>query len=175
MTAEIVARLRSAVIDPLKKRFVERGEVIDLIALALVSGEHLFLYGPLGTAKSALIRHFAQMVRGNYFEYMLTCFSEPNEKFGPIDIVRLREGVVATATQGMLPEAEFVFLDELFNANSAILNNLLTVLNERIYRRGGETQRLGPVGSDPQLAAVRSRPASGRNLSSAPEQRSRTR
>jgi MoxR-like ATPase len=142
VTAEIVARLRDAVIDPLKERFVERGEVIDLIALALVAGEHLFLYGPPGTAKSALIRHFALMVKGSYFEYMLTRFSEPNEIFGPIDIVRLREGVVATVTQGMLPEAEFVFLDELFNANSAILNNLLTVLNERIYRRGAETHRL---------------------------------
>ena len=54
----------------------------------------------------------------------------------------LREGTVATVTTGMLPEAEFVFLDELFNANSAILNNLLTVLNERVYRRGAETHRL---------------------------------
>src|SRR5438876_16002 len=73
---------------------------------------------------------------------MLTRFSEPNEIFGPVDIVRLREGVVATVTTGMLPEAEFVFLDELFNANSAILNNLLTVLHERIYRRGLERHKL---------------------------------
>src|SRR5262249_22526476 len=102
----------------------------------------LFLLGPPGTAKSALIRHFAQAVRGRYFEYMLTRFSEPNEIFGPIDIVRLREGVVATVIAGMLSEAEFVFLDELFNANIAILNNLLTVLNERVYRRGLETHRL---------------------------------
>ena len=56
--------------------------------------------------------------------------------------MRLREGTVATVTTGMLPEAEFIFLDELFNANSAILNNLLTVLNERIYRRGAEVHRL---------------------------------
>jgi MoxR-like ATPase len=121
---------------------VGRDEVIDLIALALVAGEHLFLYGPPGTAKSALIREFARGVRGRYFEYMLTRFSEPNEIFGPIDVARLREGTVVTVTTGMLPEAEFVFLDELFNANSAILNNLLTVLNERIYRRGAETHRL---------------------------------
>jgi MoxR-like ATPase len=134
--------LEEGVIRPLKERFVDRGEVIDLIALALVAGEHLFLYGPPGTAKSALIRHFALAVHGRYFEYMLTRFSEPNEIFGPIDIVRLREGVVATVTTGMLPEAEFVFLDELFNANSAILNNLLTVLNERVYRRGAETHQL---------------------------------
>ncbi len=142
MSAEVVARLRQAVLGPLKARFVERDEVIDLIALAAVAGEHLFLYGPPGTAKSALIRDFSGAVRGRYFEYMLTRFSEPNEVFGPVDIARLREGVVATVTAGMLPEAEFAFLDELFNANSAILNNLLTVLNERVYRRGAETHRL---------------------------------
>jgi MoxR-like ATPase len=140
MTA--VQRLRTEVIEVLKQRFVGRDEVIDLIALAVVAGEHLFLHGPPGTAKSALIRQFAQAVRGTYFEYLLTRFSEPNELFGPIDLVRLREGTVATVTTGMLPEAEFVFLDELFNANSAILNNLLTVLNERIYRRGAEVHRL---------------------------------
>jgi MoxR-like ATPase len=137
-----VARLREEVTEPLKQRFVERDEVIDLIALALVAGEHLFLYGPPGTAKSALIRQFARAVHGRYFEYMLTRFSEPNEIFGPIDLVQLRQGVVATVTTNMLPEAEFAFLDELFNANSAILNNLLTVLNERIYRRGSETHQL---------------------------------
>jgi MoxR-like ATPase len=139
---DTVARLRREVIDVLKQRFVGRDEVIDLIALAVVAGEHLFLLGPPGTAKSALIRQFASLVEGRYFEYMLTRFSEPNEIFGPIDLVRLREGTVATVTSGMLPEAEFVFLDELFNANSAILNNLLTVLNERVYRRGAETHSL---------------------------------
>src|SRR5882757_8626152 len=142
MSEAIVKRLRQEVIEPLKRRFIGRDEVIDLIALALVAGEHLFLHGPPGTAKSALIRQFATAVRGAYFEYLLTRFSEPNEVFGPIDLVRLREGTVATVTTGMLPEAAFVFLDELFNANSAILNNLLTVLNERLYRRGAETHKL---------------------------------
>jgi MoxR-like ATPase len=139
---DIPHRLRAAVTDRLKRQFVGRAEVIDLIALAVVAGEHLFLFGPPGTAKSALIRAFATAVDGRYFEYLLTRFSEPNEVFGPIDLVKLREGTVATVTAGMLPEAEFVFLDELFNANSAILNNLLTVLNERLYRRGREVVRL---------------------------------
>ena len=139
---DTVGRLRGEVVDSLKRRFVGRDEVVDLIALAVVAGEHLFLHGPPGTAKSALIRRFATAVRGRYFEYLLTRFSEPNEVFGPIDLVRLREGTVATVTTGMLPEAEFVFLDELFNANSAILNNLLSVLNERVYRRGAEVHRL---------------------------------
>lgn len=140
--SDVGNRLRQEVIEPLKNRFVGRDEVIDLIALAVVAGEHLFLYGPPGTAKSALIRQFASAVRGRYFEYLLTRFSEPNELFGPIDLVKLREGRVATVTERMLPEAEFAFLDELFNANSAILNNLLNVLQERVYRRGAEMQSL---------------------------------
>lgn len=142
MVDDTVARLRREVVEPLKRRFVGRDEIVDLIALAVTAGEHLFLHGPPGTAKSALIRQFAAAVRGNYFEYLLTRFSEPNEVFGPIDLVRLREGTVATVTSRMLPEGEFVFLDELFNANSAILNNLLTVLNERVYRRGVEVHQL---------------------------------
>jgi len=135
-------RLRTSVVEPLKRRFVGRDEVIDLIALAVVAGEHLFLYGPPGTAKSAIVRQFAAAVRGEYFESMLTKFSEPSEIFGPVDLAKLREGRVATVVTRMLPEAEFAFLDELFNANSAILNNLLTVLNERVYRRGAEAHTL---------------------------------
>ena len=142
MSIEIAQQLRDEVVAKLKQRFVGRDEVVELIVLAVVAGEHLFLYGPPGTAKSALIRHFSQAVDAPYFEYMLTRFSEPNEIFGPVDIARLREGVVATITEGMLPRAEFVFLDEIFNANSAILNNLLTVLNERTYRRGAELHKL---------------------------------
>src|SRR5262249_2585694 len=71
MSEATVARLQEEVIAVLKQRFVDRDEVIDLIALAIVAGEHLFLYGPPGTAKSALIRQFATAVRGQYFEYML--------------------------------------------------------------------------------------------------------
>src|SRR3982751_1825162 len=94
-------RLRLEVVDVLKRRFVGRDEVIDLIALASVAGEHLFLFGPPGTAKSLLVRAFASGVRCRYFEYLLTRFSEPNEVFGPVDLVKLREGVVATVTAGM--------------------------------------------------------------------------
>jgi MoxR-like ATPase len=138
----VVDRLQREVIAPVQQRFVGRDDVIDLIALTVVAGEHLFLHGPPGTAKSALIRTFARAVQGRYFEYMLTRFTEPNEIFGPIDIAKLRDGKVITVTTGMLPEAEFAFLDELFNANSAILSSLLTILNERVFRRGLETHSL---------------------------------
>jgi MoxR-like ATPase len=126
----------------MKRAFVGKDEVIDVMALCLVAGENLFLLGPPGTAKSALVQDLARRLGGRTFDYLLTRFTEPNELFGPFDIRRLREGELVTNTEGMLPEAELIFLDELLNANSAILNSLLSVLNERVFRRGREARAL---------------------------------
>src|SRR5580765_757189 len=135
-------RLVLEVLDPMKRAFVRKDEIVDLMGICLVAGENLFLLGPPGTAKSALVHELGRRLNGKTFEYLLTRFTEPNELFGPFDIRKLREGELVTNTEGMLPEASLVFLDELLNANSAILNSLLTVLNERVFRRGRETRRL---------------------------------
>lgn len=129
-------------LQPMKAAFVGKDEIIDLIGVCLVGRENLFLHGPPGTAKSALIQDLARRIDGRVFDYLLTRFTEPNELFGPFDIRKLREGELVTNTEGMLPEASLVFLDELLNANSAILNSLLLVLNERVFRRGRETRAL---------------------------------
>jgi len=125
----------------LEERFLGKDEVIRLLLVAAVAGEHAVLIGPPGTAKSALIRTFARMMQASYFEYLLTRFTEPNEIFGPVDIGAFREGRYERRTEGMLPEAEIVFLDEVFKSNSAILNALLTLLNERRYTSGGQVVR----------------------------------
>src|ERR1700712_1438163 len=135
-------RLVTEVLDPMKRTFVGKDEIIDLMGIALAAGENLFLLGPPGTAKSALVYELGRRLRGRTFEYLLTRFTEPNELFGPFDIRRLREGELVTNTEGMLPEASLIFLDELLNANSAILNSLLMVLNEKVFRRGRETRDL---------------------------------
>ncbi|RPI88283.1 MAG: ATPase [Planctomycetaceae bacterium] len=140
--ASLGRRLVEDVLAPLKRAFVGKDEIIDLLGVCLAGGENLFLLGPPGTAKSALVRELSARLHGRVFDYLLTRFTEPNELFGPFDIRRLREGELVTNTEGMLPEAEFVFLDELLNANSAILNSLLMVLNEKILRRGRETREL---------------------------------
>ncbi|MGK0188214.1 MAG: MoxR-like ATPase [Verrucomicrobiales bacterium] len=137
-TLQTASRLREGVLDPMKQWFTGKDEIIDLLGLCLVGGENLFILGPPGTAKSALVRELGLRIHGRTFEYLLTRFTEPNELFGPFDIRKLREGVLETNTDGMLPEASIVFLDELLNANSAILNSVLTVLNERVLRRGRE-------------------------------------
>jgi len=138
-TAALGDRLVREVLNPMKRTFVDKDEVIDLLGVCLVAGENLFLLGPPGTAKSALVLDLSRRLEGRTFDYLLTRFTEPNEVFGPFDIRRLREGELVTRTEGMLPEASLVFLDEILNANSAILNSLLMVLNERVFRRGKET------------------------------------
>ncbi|MEM7517789.1 MAG: AAA family ATPase, partial [Planctomycetota bacterium] len=145
---ETTRRLVDEVLAPMKLAFVDKDEIIDLLGVAVVARENLFLHGPPGTAKSALVRSLAARIGGRSFEYLLTRFTEPSEVFGPFDIRRLREGDLVTNTEGMLPEAHFVFLDELLNANSSILNGLLGVLNERVLRRGREVMRL------PMITAV---------------------
>lgn len=141
-------RLTDLVLNPMKATFVGKDEIIDVMGVCLVGGENLFLMGPPGTAKSALVHELARRIDGESFDYLLTRFTEPNELFGPFDIRKLREGDLVTNTEGMLPEASLVFLDELLNANSAVLNSLLMVLNERVFRRGRESR---PV---PLLMAV---------------------
>jgi MoxR-like ATPase len=92
-----------------------------------------------------LVHQLAGRLQGKTFDYLLTRFTEPNELFGPFDIRKLRDGELLTNTEGMLPEASLVFLDELLNANSAILNSLLVALNERLFRRGKETRPLAAL------------------------------
>ncbi len=135
-------RLNDEVLLPMKSAFVGKDEIIDLLGVCLVGGENLFILGPPGTAKSALVQDLSRRIEGRVFDYLLTRFTEPNELFGPFDIRKLRDGELVTNTEGMLPEATFIFLDELLNANSAILNSLLMVLNERVFRRGRETRDL---------------------------------
>jgi MoxR-like ATPase len=126
----------------LEQKFLAKEEIIRLMMIATIAGEHMVLIGPPGTAKSAVIRSFAKLIDARYFEYLLTRFSEPNELFGPVDIQGFRQGTYRRVTTGMLPEAEVVFLDEAFKANSAILNSLLTLLNERRFNNGSQVVRV---------------------------------
>lgn len=126
--------------NSLSRYFVGKARIIDLMTLCAVAQEPLLLVGPPGTAKSALVLKFKDALGisdASYFEYMLTKFTEPSEVMGPIDINRLRQGEYYRRVDGKLPTAELVFLDEIFKSNSAILNSLLTVINEGKYYQDG--------------------------------------
>jgi len=120
--------------------FVQKQDIIDLMVVAAISQEPLLIVGPPGTAKSDLVLKFKDALgvdEGDYFEYMLTRFTEPSEIIGAIDIKELREGHYIRRKQGKLPTARIAFLDEIFKSNSAILNILLTIINEKKFYQDG--------------------------------------
>lgn len=127
----------------LGRYFVEKQELVDLMTVCAVAQEPLLIVGPPGTAKSDLVLKFKDALGlsdEDYFEYMLTRFTEPSEIIGPIDINLLREGRYHRKVQGKLPTARLAFLDEIFKSNSAILNILLTIVNERKYYQEGRPE-----------------------------------
>lgn len=133
---EELMKLASQFLTELESPFVGRHEESLVVTLALMTGEHVVLIGEPGTAKSAIARRSADLLSAKFFKYLLTKFTEPSELFGPLDIKALRQGVYRRITTGKLPEAEIAFLDEIFNANSAVLNSILSIMQERVLYDG---------------------------------------
>lgn len=127
--------------NALNAKFYEREKEVEALLIALLARQHLLLIGPAGTAKSALSAELAQIVKGtSYFQWLLTRFSTPEELFGPLSLKELEQGVYKRNTAGKMPEAHLIFLDEIFKSNSAILNSLLTLINERLFYNGSPVQ-----------------------------------
>lgn len=161
-----LARAYADLLTDIKEDYVGRDEAIDVIALATLSREHVLLIGPPGTAKTALLRRFAALLDEKPFTYLLTRFTEPTELFGPVDVALFQQGEFRVKTDNMLPRARLAFLDEVFEGSSAILNSLLTLINERTFYNGSRpepSELITLLGSsnqipdDPMLAAFSDR------------------
>jgi MoxR-like ATPase len=126
----------------LNAMYVEREAMIDGMLTAFIARQHVLFVGVPGTAKSAMVADLAKCITGtNYFQWLLTRFSTPEELFGPVSLKALEQDTYKRNTRNKLPEAHIGFVDEIFKANSAILNALLTLANERLfYNNGGIVQ-----------------------------------
>jgi MoxR-like ATPase len=133
-----------AAVERVGENLIERDEESRLLVLGMVAGEHILFLGPPGTAKSALGRRLSKLCGGLFFQRLLTRFTTPEEIFGPLSLTALENDEYRRCTTGFLPTASVAFLDEIFKANSAILNTLLTILNERQFDNGG-TRETCPI------------------------------
>ena len=129
--------------EELKQTFVERADLIDGALAALLSSHHLLIIGPPGTAKSMLADELCRRIEGaNYFQWLLTRFTTPEEIFGAVSLKALEQDDYRRVTTRKLPDAHIAFLDEIFKANSSILNAILTLINERLFHNGKEVTRV---------------------------------
>ena len=124
--------------DLLSRRHIEREDEIDIALAALLASYHVALIGPPGTAKSMLAEDLCNSLVGTKFfdPGLMNKFTVPEEIFGPLNIPLLEQGVYEHIIEDMLPDADIAFLDEAFKANSAILNAMLKIMNERKYKHG---------------------------------------
>lgn len=142
MTLKTATQAINTLADDLGRAFIERSDVIRALLIAILAREHVALLGDPGTAKSAVVNTLCRAIGGTYFQVLMSKFSVPEELFGPISLIGMESDTYRRITRGYLPSAHVAFLDEIFKANTAILNAMLTITNEREYDNAGQREKV---------------------------------
>jgi MoxR-like ATPase len=128
------------VMGDVNREVAERTELVECIAIALLTRKNLFILGDTGQAKSYAINEFRKRITGaKQYERLLSKQTDEEALFGRIDLKSLIDGNPRMITTGKIPDSHIVFLDEIFKSNEGVLNSLLTALNERRYTNESET------------------------------------
>ena len=168
MTQEKVNNVLKELSGELNEGLYEKERSIRLTLLAVLAGESTFMLGEPGTAKSLVARRISEAFEEpkdeseiKFFDYLMNQFSTPEEIFGPVSIEGLKNDNYVRKTEKYLPKAQFAFLDEIWKANPAIQNALLTILNERIFKNGANIENVPLIGF---MSASNELPEKGKGL-----------
>ena len=139
---EISERI-SQIIKNVCRDLYDREDVVRVVVLSILAGQNVFLYGPPGTGKSMISRKVSGIFESsNYYEHLMHRFCTPEELFGPVSLKQLKNDQYVRLTDGYLASADFAFLDEIWKSSPAVLNTLLTLINERKFHNGSETVKV---------------------------------
>jgi MoxR-like ATPase len=131
--------------NELKACFLERDDIIRGLLVAAIARGNLLILGPPGTAKTALSEMLCGQLNAKFFSRLLTKVSAPEELFGPLSLKALENDQYKRVTTGRLPEADVAVIDEVFKCNSAVLNTMLPIMNERVYFDDSSTPKPIPL------------------------------
>lgn len=137
----------------ISERVFEREQEIRGFLVGLLAHAHVLFLGPKGAAKSALGRLLCDAIewygvtagQDPYFRTQLGRDSVLDELFGPVSAKGYEQDTFRRNTSGMLPEAKVGLIEEIYKSNPTVLNRLLTLLNEGLFKNGTEPEQAIPL------------------------------